>query len=186
MNTNNDTTLDIEKFLVENNLCPSMKTSHVENVFRNVSYERSGIWKQGSAKQRKRLTRIAMVYTRRDILLLKYKQNGYSATGIKEGHVYAITNTAWPEYVKIGSAIDVYDRLNSYQTSSPLRDYKLETYIFSYDRLKTEKMIHAMFPDRKGEWCKCNITDVKNLFSDVIKKSFTDDKDANIIQCYKE
>ncbi|MEK9820466.1 MAG: hypothetical protein VW443_12860, partial [Pseudomonadales bacterium] len=39
---------------------------------------------------------------------------------IKEGYVYAIRNKAWPEWVKIGKAIDAQDRLNGYQTSSPM------------------------------------------------------------------
>lgn len=186
MKTNNHTTEDIETFLISNNLVPSLKTSHLRNIFNNVSYERSGVWKDGSQKNRERLTRIALCFTRRDVLLIKYKWNGYSANGIKEGHVYAITNPAWPDYVKIGSAIDVYDRLGTYQTSSPFRNYKLESYIFSYDRLKTEKILHNMFPDRNGEWVKCNIDDIKKLFSDIIKKSFTDDKDTMLMQCYKE
>ena len=43
--------------------------------------------------------------------------------GAQEGYVYVITNKAWPEWVKIGRAIDANDRLRSYQTNSPLRDY---------------------------------------------------------------
>ena len=31
---------------------------------------------------------------------------------LKEGYVYVITNPAWPEWVKIGMAIDAEDRLN--------------------------------------------------------------------------
>ncbi len=36
-----------------------------------------------------------------------------------EGQVYAITNPNFPDWVKIGMAIDAEDRLNNYQTSSP-------------------------------------------------------------------
>jgi len=43
--------------------------------------------------------------------------------GVQAGDVYVIINKAWPEWVKIGRAIDAKDRLRSYQTSSPLRDY---------------------------------------------------------------
>jgi len=43
---------------------------------------------------------------------------------VKEGYVYVITNPAWPDWVKIGMAIDAEDRLNGYQTSSPMRDYE--------------------------------------------------------------
>ena len=40
-----------------------------------------------------------------------------------KGYVYAITNPAWPGWVKVGMAVDSNDRLNSYQTSSPFRDF---------------------------------------------------------------
>ena len=44
---------------------------------------------------------------------------------IDEGEVYIIVNTAWPEWVKVGKAVNSDDRLNGYQTSSPFRDYKV-------------------------------------------------------------
>lgn len=102
-------------------------------------------------------------YTRRTLLKLKYKRNNSSAKNIREGFVYAIVNPSYPDYVKIGSAIDVYDRLNSYQTSSPFRDYELLIYFFSEDRLKTEKEIHNMF-ERNGEWCKVEREHIVNIF----------------------
>jgi len=43
--------------------------------------------------------------------------------GVQAADVYVIINKAWPEWVKIGRAIDAKDRLRSYQTGSPLRDY---------------------------------------------------------------
>ena len=43
----------------------------------------------------------------------------------KEGQVYVITNPNFPEWVKVGMAVDAEDRLNNYQTSSPFRDYTL-------------------------------------------------------------
>jgi hypothetical protein len=55
-------------------------------------------------------------FVRRDLLKILHKRNGYSATGISAGYVYAIGNSAWKDFVKIGSAIDIDDRLNSYQT----------------------------------------------------------------------
>ena len=45
-------------------------------------------------------------------------------TSEKRGFVYIITNPAYPGYVKIGKALDVLSRLNSYHTYSPKRDYK--------------------------------------------------------------
>ena len=76
---------------------------------------------------------------------------------VKEGHVYAISNPAWPEWVKIGMAIDAEDRLNGYQTSSPMRDYKLIHSVSFQDRIKAERVAHkaaALCGERKGEWFK--------------------------------
>ncbi len=76
---------------------------------------------------------------------------------VKEGYVYVITNPAWPEWVKIGMAIDAEDRLNGYQTSSPMRDYELVHAIPTPDRARAERVAHkaaAMCGERKGEWFK--------------------------------
>lgn len=76
---------------------------------------------------------------------------------VKEGYVYAITNPAWPEWIKIGMAIDAEDRLNGYQTSSPMRDYSLLHHIYSDDRSVTERAAHklaAKLGERSNEWFK--------------------------------
>ena len=69
---------------------------------------------------------------------------------IKEGYVYAIRNKAWPEWVKIGKAIDAQDRLNGYQTSSPMRDYELIHAVYFDDRNQAERDAHTS-AERKGE-----------------------------------
>ena len=76
---------------------------------------------------------------------------------VKEGYVYAISNPAWPDWIKIGMAIDAEDRLNGYQTSSPMRDYELIHFIPSQDRSKAERVAHkaaALCGERQGEWFK--------------------------------
>tara|TARA_R110002126_G_scaffold30763_2_gene100101 strand:- start:47 stop:550 length:504 start_codon:yes stop_codon:yes gene_type:complete len=76
---------------------------------------------------------------------------------VKEGYVYAISNPAWPNWIKIGMAIDAEDRLNGYQTSSPMRDYELIHFIPSQDRSKAERVAHkaaALCGERQGEWFK--------------------------------
>ena len=76
---------------------------------------------------------------------------------VKEGYVYAISNPAWPDWIKIGMAIDAEDRLNGYQTSSPMRDYKLLHYVPSKDRGKLERVAHkaaSLCGERQGEWFK--------------------------------
>jgi hypothetical protein len=98
-------------------------------------------------------------------LKILHKRAGGSADNISAGYVYLITNPAWTDFVKIGSSIDVMDRLNSYQTSSPLRDYKLEDYYFVWDRRKEETDLHNKFDYRNNEWCKAPLDDVKMLFA---------------------
>ena len=76
---------------------------------------------------------------------------------VKEGYVYAMVNPAWPDWIKIGMAIDADDRLNGYQTSSPMRDYTLIYYVFSNNRSKDERKAHKLaekIADRRGEWFK--------------------------------
>jgi len=107
----------------------------------------------------------------------KYKSFGDAAfsslnnyTQIKEGHVYAITNPAWPEWIKIGKAIDAEDRLSSYQTSSPMRNYKLVHFVYFEDRNVAEKKAHLLAATRtmhpwnkhdNGEWFK--LTDAEAI-----------------------
>ena len=80
---------------------------------------------------------------------------------IKEGYVYVITNPAWPAWVKIGMAIDTDDRCNSYQTSSPHRDYELKYDIETGDRRALEQAAHKeaskLANESKGEWFKIDV-----------------------------
>jgi len=107
--------------------------------------------------------------SRKDPLYTMFRPGKYQTLGdatfansklssIEEGYVYIITNKAWPEWVKIGMAIDAEDRLNGYQTSSPMRDFVLEHYVASTDRRKSEREAHTkalpLSLDSKGEWFK--------------------------------
>lgn len=81
---------------------------------------------------------------------------GYTKT--TEGYVYIINNPCWNGWIKVGMAIDVKDRCNQYQTSSPHRDYKLCYSKFFDDRSNAEKKAHTLLKkeaeDSKGEWFK--------------------------------
>ena len=81
---------------------------------------------------------------------------GYNKT--TEGYVYIINNPCWNGWIKVGMAIDAEDRCKSYQTSSPLRDYKLCYSKFFDDRKKAEQSAHSLLKkeaeDNKGEWFK--------------------------------
>ena len=84
-----------------------------------------------------------------------------SINQIQEGYVYVITNKAWPDWVKIGMAIDAEDRLSGYQTSSPHRDYILEHSVHSNDRRKSEQEAHTratkLASETNGEWFKLTV-----------------------------
>ena len=142
----------------------------INNVFENGEW-----WYLGQANGRRRVdanknhTRMYVngKYIQKTHPLFKpgrYKSFGDAAfaalerdTKIKQGYVYAISNAAWPEWVKIGKAIDAEDRLNGYQTSSPMRDYKLIHSVYFDDRnvaeLKSHAIAQGMAP-RKNEWFK--------------------------------
>lgn len=84
----------------------------------------------------------------RDLLKFYHKEN--KSSGLDAGYVYLISNPAWKEF-KVGCAIDVYDRLKSYQTYSPYRDYSLEFYFFSFQRREDESKVLEFF-NSTGEW----------------------------------
>ena len=91
----------------------------------------------------------------------------------KAGYVYVITNTAWPEWVKVGMAIDADDRLNGYQTSSPFRDYELQYSVYCEDRRKLEgkahKAVEVIASDRNNEWFKASVEDAIDCITGIIK-----------------
>ena len=92
-------------------------------------------------------------------------------TTTKDGHVYIITNPAWPDWVKIGMAVDAEDRLNGYQTSSPMRYYQLEYSVKVNDRRKSESKAHKLCKkigvDNKGEWFNMSVDTAKSVLERV-------------------
>jgi hypothetical protein len=91
----------------------------------------------------------------------------------EQGDVYVITNSAWPEWVKVGKASIAEDRLNGYQTSSPFRDYKIVAKLATEDRHAKEREMHKIFEhfakERKGEWFKIDKVTAIKLFNYQIK-----------------
>ena len=83
--------------------------------------------------------------------------------------MYAITNPAWPEWVKIGMAVDADDRCNGYQTSSPFRDYSLEHVVVSNNRREAEAEAHTaaskIAEEQRGEWFKISIEQAKDILN---------------------
>ena len=77
-----------------------------------------------------------------------------------EGQVYIVTNPSFPEWVKVGMAVDAEDRLRGYQTSSPFRDYELFYSWSVNDRRTAETEAHSILKEwtagKKNEWFKCS------------------------------
>ena len=94
----------------------------------------------------------------------------------KEGQVYIITNPAWKGWIKIGMAVEAQDRCNQYQTSSPLRDYKLEySKDFKYRRTaesKAHKLCSKQATDQNGEWFKLSITKAISLIDSITEEEY--------------
>lgn len=83
------------------------------------------------------------------------------------GQVYVITNPAFEGWVKVGMAVEASDRLNNYQTSSPFRDYVLQSFLDVADRREAEATIHQRLSkrfERQGEWFKCSVADAVDEF----------------------
>ena len=79
-------------------------------------------------------------------------------TDSAEGSVYVIANVAWGGWVKVGMAVDAEDRLKSYQTSSPFRDYVLYYSYTTDNRRKSEAEAHSLLEqkyERRNEWFLC-------------------------------
>lgn len=93
----------------------------------------------------------------------------------QEGEIYAITNTAWINWYKIGKAVNAKDRLNAYQTGSPFRNYELITSYKVDDRHVAERKIHKLLVkhnySKKGEWFYIEeLEELKEIFNKEEKK----------------
>ena len=90
---------------------------------------------------------------------------------VMEGHVYIITNPAWPEWVKIGMAVDANDRCSDFQTSSPFRDYKVEHSVVTNNKRAAEAEAHKLAAkiakETRGEWFKLDIEQAKTILNNI-------------------
>jgi hypothetical protein len=156
----------IEEWLCKNKLEPDLSDDFVRKTYDEVLENLYKIKDVISVKKRKHYYTLQYDFVRRDLLKILYKQNNNSVKNIKAGYVYAIGNPAWSDYIKIGSTIDIVDRLRTYQTSSPFRDYYIIDYFFSMDRLTDESNLHNTFNDRNLEWCKIDIPTISKTFKE--------------------
>jgi hypothetical protein len=90
---------------------------------------------------------------------------------VSYGEIYIITNPAWKGWIKIGMAIEAEDRLKGYQTSSPLRDFKLKFKKYFDNRRIAEQQAHSLCAKkaikRKGEWFKVDLKIAKDIINNM-------------------
>ena len=90
---------------------------------------------------------------------------------ISHGEVYIITNPAWEGWIKIGMAVESKDRLKGYQTSSPLRDYKLRYSKTFLNRRDAETKAHTLCSEHadqvENEWFKMPIKKAIQLIKNI-------------------
>jgi hypothetical protein len=90
---------------------------------------------------------------------------------ISHGEVYIITNPAWKGWIKIGMAVESKDRLKGYQTSSPLRDYKLRYSKAFLNRRDAETKAHTLCSEHaeqvENEWFKMPIKKAIQLIKNI-------------------
>lgn len=154
-------TLEIANWFKVRGDKPSPCTKVAFEIYKDIQYK-GKITESLSAKDREYVIKLQIDYIQKSIVNIMYEENGRVAKGLRCGYVYAISNPAWPDFVKIGCAIDVYDRLKTYQTSSPLRDYRLIAYAFTEDRLGLESKLHSMY-EGNNEWVRISQEDAKIL-----------------------
>ena len=73
----------------------------------------------------------------------------------KHGYVYIISNPTYRGWVKVGCALDATDRLGSFQTATPHRNFTLQWSRAFEDKLAAEREAHNILSNhckRKSEW----------------------------------
>ena len=169
MKLNNQRIFDIEQFITKQNLIPDPADNlQIIEIFEKVIEPTIPYLLNCSLRTYRYIVQEQCLYVRANLARVKYLQCRKKASNIPEGFVYAISNPAFPDYIKIGSTVDVIERLSTYQTYSPFRDYELISYFFSYNRLSDEKNIISMF-ESKNEWCKVSVEDITEIFKRKLK-----------------
>jgi len=108
-----------------------------------------------SARSEIRQAATALYYTRKEVDFTYRQIDEDFATNHKRGFVYAITNPAFPGWVKVGMTTDPLRRLDGYQTGDPSRAYKLEAAKQVEGRRQAELELHQeleAFGRRANEW----------------------------------
>jgi hypothetical protein len=82
-----------------------------------------------------------------------------------KGYIYVITNPAWPGNCKVGRTYVVAERLRTYQTGSPRRDYALH-HVREFDDVRdAERMLGKALAGyrTRGEWLTIHPDDAATI-----------------------
>lgn len=89
------------------------------------------------------------------------------------GYLYIIENDAFPGWVKIGTTGNLKKRLQTYQTGTPFRNYRI---VYSLEhpeyKLAERRLRETMKPfctDRKNEWYKINMEMAKSRLDEALE-----------------
>jgi len=84
-------------------------------------------------------------------------------------YIYIITHPKFKGWVKIGRAVNIQKRLDSYQTGCPLREYELEYYLKVKEPREYEHAFNYLFTENKYEWFEINVGYAKELIDKIYK-----------------
>ena len=95
---------------------------------------------------------------------------------MSSGYLYIITNKSWPGWMKIGTTRNLKTRLQTYQTSSPFRNYEVMYSIKHPEYLQAEQNIKLQmkrFAKRiKNEWYEVDIEVAKVRLTEQLDNYF--------------
>ena len=75
----------------------------------------------------------------------------------KHGSVYIVYNPSFVGWIKVGCALSSEDRLKSFQTATPFRNFKIKWSKQTNDKLASEAEAHTLLSEhaeRRNEWFK--------------------------------
>jgi ubiquitin C-terminal hydrolase len=85
----------------------------------------------------------------------------------RPAYIYVISHPKFKGWVKIGRAIDVNKRLDSYQTGCPNREYKLEYHILVDDPFLYEYYFSSVKKSNGYEWFNIEIAEAIHTIEDL-------------------
>jgi hypothetical protein len=92
---------------------------------------------------------------------------------VKSGFLYIVTNEAFPEWVKVGTTMNLTERLHTYQTGDPFRRYRIVYSIHHPEFLQAEKRIKDVMKhfakETKGEWYNVDLNMAKSRLDETLE-----------------